>query len=148
MPCFSTVFRRLLTLEPCSSGEASSAVFSRSSFIFFVCSNSNFFVPESSAVTQRLACLLNLFSPSPLHTLQLQISSISNVASFLLSVFPWGTEAQLSDLTDMSPDPARRARRCILYRGNRTSRAPRPKPKVFTQRAEGLNGWREPATSV
>ena len=99
-------------------------------------------------MTQRLACLLNLFSPSPVHTLQLHVSSISNVASFSLSVFPWGTEAQLSDQTDMSRDPASRACRCILYRGNRTSRAPRPKPKVFTQRAEGLNGWREPATSV
>ena len=34
------------------------------------------------------------------------------------------------------------------YRGVRTSCVPRPKPKVLTQRADGLYGWREPATSV
>ena len=36
----------------------------------------------------------------------------------------------------------------FCYRGIDAVCVPRPKLKVFTQRAEGLNGWREPATSV
>ena len=36
----------------------------------------------------------------------------------------------------------------FCYRSVNTVCVPRPKLKVLTQRAEELNGWREPATSV
>ena len=151
MPCFST------TPSVCSQDSSRQALRqiclqNRSAYYDDVSSGLHTFVIDVFIVflhfRQTLSSVPSVFVSFSVYCPPFISCSYFIVWLFRLQSFSWGTLALISNQTDLSLDMVIRAGCCTCYRGIYTVCAPRPKLKVLTQRAEELNSWREPATSV